>query len=340
MTDTMADDRSPIADIGESALIARIRRRAGEPPAWVSVGIGDDAAVIVPARSMADVVTTDTLVEDVHFRRAWTSLDAVGHKALAVSVSDLAAMGAVPRAAFVSLALPRDLTLGDFDALLGGLFALADRVPVPVAGGNLTRSPGPIVIETTLIGAAHPRKILTRAGARAGDDLYVSGPLGGAAAGLALRTRGITDTADADARAAIACYERPEPRLKCGLSVARTRAASACIDLSDGLADGATQLAHASHLAVVINALDVPLHPATTQAATAERDALALALSGGEDYELLFAVAPRRRNRFFSAVRRARLDPPRRVGRLEAGAGAWLARDGHREPLPRGFVHF
>lgn len=340
MTDTMTDPSSPIADAGESALIERIRQRAGDPPAWVTLGIGDDAAVVMPARSMADVITTDTLVEDVHFRRAWTPLDAVGHKALAVSVSDLAAMGAEPRAAFVSLVLPGDLTLGDFDALVGGLFALADRVPVPIAGGNLTRSPGPIVIETTLVGAAHPRKILTRSGAKAGDELYLTGSIGGAAAGLALRARGAAPGDDPDARAALTCYERPEARLRCGLSVARARAASACIDLSDGLADGAAQIARASGVAAVLNAGDIPVHPAAALAAGAGRDALTVALTGGEDYELLFAVPPRRRSRFLSAVRRGRLDPPRRVGRLEAGQGAWLARDGHREPLPPGFVHF
>ena len=167
-----------ISDIGERALIERIRARVPPPPAWVPIGIGDDAAVIEPARGELEVVTTDCQVEDVHFRRAWMSMRDIGRKALAVNVSDLAAMGASPRVATLSLALPSSLPVADFDELLDGFMSLANEVKLTLVGGNLAGSPGPIVIDVTLIGSARRRRILTRSGGRAGHLLYVTGSLG------------------------------------------------------------------------------------------------------------------------------------------------------------------
>ena len=174
--------------IGEHALIERIRTRAGDPPAWVTIGIGDDAAVVEPVRGELVTITTDSLVDGVHFKRAWTSPASVGHKALAVSLSDLAAMGATPRASLLSLALPPDFSLQEFDDLVDAFIALARRAGAPLVGGNLTRTTGPLVVDSTAIGSVRPRRVMRRSGGRAGDELYLTGALGAAAAGLAMLT--------------------------------------------------------------------------------------------------------------------------------------------------------
>src|SRR5207249_2586367 len=142
-----------VADVTECNLIARIERRLPPRPPWVIVGIGDDAAVVEPERNRVEVLTVDALVEGVHFDRAFVPADAIGHRALAVNLSDLAAMGAAPRLALVSMALPPALPVDDFDAIAGGIAALAAQHRVHVVGGNLTRSPGPLVIDVTVSGS-------------------------------------------------------------------------------------------------------------------------------------------------------------------------------------------
>ena len=337
-----------MAEIGEQGLIERLRARVPEAPSWVTIGIGDDAAVLEPARGELDVLTTDGLVEGVHFRRDWSAASTIGHKALAVNLSDLAAMGASPRAALLSLALPADLPLEDFDGLLDGFLALARDARVPLVGGNITRSPGPLMLDVTLVGSARRRRVLTRRGARDGDELYVTGALGGAATGLAW-----LEATDAEgrpsARATLAptlaaCldrYERPTPRIRTGLSVARNRGASACVDLSDGLADAVRQLARASGLGAVVNAALLPVDEGTADWAQALGQVAAhAALAGGEDYELLFAVPPRKRRRFHGAVAAGGDVPVTRIGRLTKAPGLWREDDGQNSPLTGGFSHF
>jgi thiamine-monophosphate kinase len=330
-----------IQSTGEHALIERLRRRVGASPPWVALGIGDDAAVLQPPRGAFDVVTTDSLVEGVHVRREWTTAGAIGHKALAVNLSDLAAMGAIPRAALLSLAMPVEFLLEDFDALIDGFVSLGERETVALVGGNLTRSPGPLVVDVTLIGAARPRRILTRSGGRPGHELYLTGSVGAAAAGLARLQAGRSVGCDAESLACIGKYGRPEARVQCGVQVARNRAASACVDLSDGLADAAAQLASASRTGVTLEAEALPVHPgARAWAAAAGVDAITFSVAGGEDYELLFSVGPRQRRAFLAAVARCHGLTVSRVGRLTAEPGQWLIRAGEPEPLGKGFTHF
>src|SRR5215471_12037151 len=197
--------------IGEHALIDRLRARAGDPPAWVTLGIGDDAAVVEPQRGELITITTDSLVDDVHFKRAWTTAASVGHKALAVSLSDLAAMGATPRASLLSLALPADLPLADFDAIVDAFVALANRSGAPLVGGNLTRTTGPLVADSTAFGSVRPRRLMRRSGGRPGDELYLTGAIGAAAAGLAMLQAGVDRTTlSADESDAVQRYERPD----------------------------------------------------------------------------------------------------------------------------------
>lgn len=174
-----------VADIGEHAIIERIRERVPPSAAGVVVGIGDDAAVVEPDRGALTVVTTDTLVEGIHFDRAFSSPADAGHKALAANLSDLAAMGAAPRQALLSLSIPAACRVAGVDALIDALLALAARYRTTLVGGDVTGSPGPLVIGVTALGCARRRRVLRRDGARPGDIVYVSGTIGAAAAGLA-----------------------------------------------------------------------------------------------------------------------------------------------------------
>jgi thiamine-monophosphate kinase len=327
--------------LGEHALLERLRRLVRNPPPWITLGIGDDAAIVEPDRGTLTAISTDALIEDVHFRRSWTGPGAIGHKALAVALSDLAAMGAAPRASLLSLALPAGFPVEEFDELIQGFAALASSSSAALVGGNIARSPGPLVLDVTVMGSVRRRRWLTRAGARAGDELFVTGSLGAAAAGLAMLESAVDSSAlDEPERECIARYERPEPRLRMGLVIARNRAATAAIDLSDGLADGARQIAAASRCGVVIEAGRVPMHPGVGRwAQRSAADPLPLALSGGEDYELLFAVSPRQRRAFEAAAKKGGKPAVTRVGRLSREPGAWLEREGRLEPLGEGFSH-
>src|SRR3954463_5710906 len=177
-----------VGEAGERQVFARLRARVPAPPPFVVVGIGDDAAVLEPPRNRLDVVTTDAAVEGVHFDRRFMDAGAVGHRVLAANLSDLAAMGAEPRTALLSLMLPDALPLAELDAMLAAFLALAARTGTHLVGGNVTRSPGPLVIDVMLAGAVKRRKVLTRGGGRPGDELWLSGTIGGAAAGLAWLT--------------------------------------------------------------------------------------------------------------------------------------------------------
>ena len=328
-----------IADLGEQAVIQRIIARLAMP-AWVEVGPGDDAAVIVPARGRREVLTTDALVDGVHFNQAFVPPDAIGHRALAVNVSDLAAMGAEPRAALLSLALPGSMAASALDGFADGFFRHADAHRMTLLGGNITRTPGPLVINVTAIGTVHPRKSLTRAGARPGDDVYVTGYLGDAAAGLAM-LRGSDAPAATSCGGCVGRYLKPEPRVRAGRQLAHHGAASSCIDLSDGLADGVRQIALASGVGVTIDADALPLSDeARRWHADAGTDALTAALSGGDDYELLFTVRPRHRGRLRGAHRRIGDLPITRIGVVTRTPELVLRDAAGTHDLPRGFEHF
>jgi thiamine-monophosphate kinase len=333
-----------VGEAGEHQVIAHVRAQLPPPPDWVVVGIGDDAAVIERSRNQLDVLTTDALVEGVHFDRRFVDPGSIGFRALAVNLSDLAAMGAAPRVALLSLGLPASLPLADLDAMIGGLVELAVRHHVTLVGGNVTRSPGPLFVDVTLTGTAKRRKVLTRAGGRPGDELFVTGTLGAAAAGLAwLRTHGLPGEAAAIPevmQSAVLRYLRPEPRLRFGMIAGRTRAASACMDLSDGLADAVRQLAAASGAGARVDLDLLPIDPAATHMFGHLADGPALAAIGaGDDYELLCAV-PRRAGRRFAAAARASGLAITRVGALTPESVLVLRRDGQDHEWPAGFEHF
>ena len=329
---------STVAEIGEHELIERITRRL-EMPSWVEVGPGDDAAVVKPPRGLREVLTTDALVEGVHFDFAFTPPDAVGHRALAVNLSDLAAMGAEPRAVLLSLALPGGMASAALDGVLAGFLRQAQAYRTVLIGGNISRTHGPLVINVTAIGTVKPRRALTRAGARAGDDVYVTGTVGDGATGLTmLRSNPAVATAESDC---VARYLRPDARVRAGLQLAHHGAASSCVDLSDGLADGLRQLAGASGVGIEVDAAALPISgEARAWHAAAGTDPVAAALGGGDDYELLFTVRPRHRGRLRGARRRIGDLPITRIGVVTRGDRVALRDASGCRELPPGFEHF
>lgn len=281
---------------GEFELIAELAALFGAPAD--GLGIGDDAATWPATPGTVQVATTDLLVEGVHFRLDWTSPADLGWKALAVNLSDLAAMGATPGRALVSIAVDaarRGLVL----EVARGLRSLAEQTGTRVVGGDTVRSPGPLVINVALVGEADPARLLRRDAARPGDLVAVTGRLGAAAAGLALLSER-TGPLDPAAAPLLAAHHRPFPRLTAGqLLVAH--GVRCAIDISDGLASEASHLARASRVGIQIDVGRVPLAPAAVRL-LGERRSRELALTGGEDYELLFTFDPRLVDELASAL--------------------------------------
>lgn len=328
--------------MGEFELIARHFKRAkraplplpaGVAPSRVTLGIGDDCALLAPAPGMEMAISTDMLVEGRHFLPT-VAPERLAHKALAVNLSDLAACGAEPLAFTLALSMPRadESFLAPFAA---GLFACADAHGIELAGGDTTA--GPLSICITVFGQVPPGAALLRSGARAGDDLWVSGRLGDAR--LALEVfRGKASLGAADFASVREAMERPQPRLALGCALRGV--ATSAIDLSDGLVGDLGHVLAASQVGATIDAEALPRSPVLASQGLALQRLCVLA--GGDDYELLFSAAPAQRAAVEAAARRAGL-PVTRFGRIDAAAGLRVL-DAAGEPLPaslwHGFDHF
>ncbi len=278
-----------VADVGEFGLIERLARVLDasreplRPPAEGPIGIGDDAALWVPGAT-AEVLTTDALVDGIHFRLSTTSWRDLGWKALAANVSDIAAMGARPRRAFVTLGIPADTPVRDLEDLYRGMAEIAAEYEFVVEGGDTVSSPV-IFLSVTVVGEVQGQPLRRGAG-RAGDLLAVTDSLGGAIGGLMLLESGRQEASNADERALIQCHRRPRPRVNEAVLIARSGVRCG-MDLSDGLLGDAGRLGFASGLGVTLLWDDLPVHPALETVFPAQ--ARSLALGGGEDYELLVA---------------------------------------------------
>ncbi len=282
-----------VRELGEFGLIQRLSRRVAASPSGapnrttpshgLRVGIGDDAAVW-DAGGAHEVLTTDTVVEGVHFTLGTTGWTDLGWKALAVNLSDVAAMGATPALAVVTLGLPPDTAVEDVDALYDGLLEAAGEFDTAVAGGDVVSSPT-LFITVALTGVAQGQ-VMLRSAACAGDQIGVTGPLGGSAAGLAVLQGAATDEG-VDAGPLTAAHRRPWPRVREGAALAAAGVRCA-MDVTDGLIDDLGKLCAASGLAGRLESARAPVHPAAK--AAFPDDALAMALNGGEDYELLFTA--------------------------------------------------
>lgn len=337
---------------GELDLIGRIRQRAaGFSAGRLRLGIGDDCALLRVRPGEEVAVTTDLSIDGRHFRLAWHPPEAVGHRTLARGLSDLAAMGARPLAAFLSLGLPKEVVrkakgASWIDRYLDGFFALADATGTALAGGDLAESPI-FAADIVLLGGVRRGRALLRSGARPGDLIYVTGTLGGAAAGLATlaeyaRAKTKLGPASASARvpalqipghlrAALAPHLYPTPRLAQGQSLVRRRAATAALDISDGLSTDLAHLCEESRVAAEVDAASLPRSPGAT---------LEQALHGGEDYELLFTAAPG--TRIPRSIAGVRITYIGRIVRRDARRPMMtlLTADGPRPLQPRGWEHF
>ncbi len=331
-----------LRDVGEFGFIERIARMvagAGEDPR-VTVGIGDDAALLDLGGAELIAVTTDAMLEDRHFRLDWLSPEEVGWRAAAGALSDLAAMGAAPAAVFCSVGLPPDWPVDDADALLRGISRSIEAVGGVLTGGDVIASER-VLIDIMALGQVPRGQQLTRDAARAGQVLAVTGALGGPAAAVVLPIAQGPD-APADHPAIRARFAHPEPRIAVGRSIAASGFASCAIDISDGLVQDAGHIAERPGLRAVIEAGRVPVAEGCAQVAEAlGEDSHRWALSGGEDFELLIALD----HTDFEAL--TALQPIAEVGltivgHLEEGAGA-MAVDaaGDEIDLPTGgWDHF
>jgi thiamine-monophosphate kinase len=304
------------------------------------MGIGDDCAVLRLKPGYEICVTTDFLLEGVHFRRDWHSPESAGHRCLARGLSDLASMGAEPLAVFLSLALPARTPQAWVDGFLEGLLALADRHGVRLAGGDTARSPGGIAADIVAVGQVPRGTALLRTGARPGDRIYMTGALGGAAAELLLLARNPEKYRRMKKAVPEHPHLFPEPRLAVGRRLRGM--ATAMIDVSDGLSTDLAHLCEASGVAAEIDAAALPVHPLAMLAEQAELtpSALDLALHGGEDYELVFTAAPKAK-----VPRKIAGVPVRRIGVVRehghAPRIALLSSRGFSEAIePKGWQHF
>ena len=331
-----------LAEIGEFGLIGMLRDWLSSGDPRIVLGIGDDAAALEVSGERLLLATSDIQIEETHFRRRYATMEQIGWKAMAISLSDIAAMGGAPTYALVSLGLCPQLTEDEFGKLFAGLQRAASVHGAKIVGGNLAFSGNRILVDVTLLGEVERDKILRRAGAHPGDRIYVSGFPGQSAAGYAVLNR-LDRERQTPFSELIRAHLEPQPRLALGRLLAERRLASACIDISDGLSQDLSRLCEASGVGAEISADRLPLSPELQALAGQLRlDPLQLALHGGEDYELLFAVRQEVPPEKLKALQRETGTPLTEIGRiLPAEEGLWLQRSGKRARLePRGWDHF
>ncbi len=321
----MAERGLRVRDIGEFELIDRLAaalplavRATGE----IGLGIGDDAAIWNPAPGRSIVITTDALVEHVHFRLDWTDWLSLGHKMLAVNISDIAAMGARPRIATVVLGLTGDEPVSEVESLYAGMGVLAAMHGVAIAGGDVIRVPSDVTLSVTMLGDVRPGEALTRSGAGPGDLIVVSGTLGASAAGMALLQRGLDPGTTGPVL--IAAHLRPNPRVALGL-ILNAHGVTAAMDLSDGLMGDLPKVLVSSGVSAEIDIDRLPVLPAVRALFPTEFEQLAL--RGGEDYELLFTIPPDR----LDGLRRRATD----IGATLTAVGQVTASSGSADLTPR-----
>jgi thiamine-monophosphate kinase len=323
--------------ISEKALISRIRRLAGLHPSpsktnpKILTGIGDDCAVLRLLPGQESLVTTDLTLEGIHFRRDWHSPESVGHRCLVRGLSDIAAMGGEPVAAFLSLALPRDLPQSWVGRFLRSLVDLAMRFGVGLAGGDTAESPDGILADMVVVGSAPRGKAILRSGARPGDRIYITGELGGSAAAVwQMRKKPKRKLNPRH----FPRHFFPEPRLEVGRILREKGLASAMIDTSDGLS---TDLAHICEESGAGAELWAPAIPRASVGKPARQVDLKFALHGGEDYELLFTAPPGK-----IVPKRIAGVPVTRIGQITRGKKIFLRNESGvgYELEPKGWEHF
>lgn len=335
---------SPVAtfgEIGEFGFIEQIG--AAELPRVVRVrcGIGDDCAVLACENDRVRLITSDLMVEGVHFVLEVSDPHWLGHKLLAVNLSDIAAMGGEPREALISLAIPPHSDVGYMERVYHGLRELASRFGVNVVGGDTTRSTGPLVMNLTLTGEMNQDRVCYRSGANPGDLIYVSGTLGDSAAGMRLALGDEAGLSEEDREFLLRRHHRPEPRVALGQALAASGAVTSMLDLSDGVASDLRHICRQSGVSAVIDQTAIPVSPAFRRfRGFSDAGTGNLEISGGEDYELLCTVAHGGRDDVEALAAESGISC---IGRIEAGDGRICLENaqGVRTELEaRGYEHF
>lgn len=295
--------RMSLPQVGEFNLIQSLRRRYGQTGRAVLRGIGDDAAMVRASSAHALLITTDLVVEGIHFNLHTATFADIGYKAAVANLSDIAAMGGTPQYLLASVAVPRSCTASNIDDLYGGLMRACRPHGVELVGGDTSESKDGLFVSVTVTGCVEPGRALRRDGAKVGDLVYVTGTLGDSLAGLRIltrkgrRQRRTSGREGANPRYVKSLVDRhlhPTARLQTGLLLAHDRLATAAIDISDGLSGDLAHVCRESGVGAEIEAAAVPLSDACRAYAVASGvDPIDWALRGGEDYELLFTVPPR-----------------------------------------------
>ncbi len=335
----------------EFAFINRIRAQAArysKAAAGLVCGIGDDAAVIGQRQSHVTLVSADLLVEDVDFKLSHTPPRSLGHKVLAVSLSDIAAMGGRPRYSLLALGIPRACGEAFWEEFFIGYFSLAERYGVGLIGGDTSAAPDRLVIDSIVIGDAAISGVVRRSGAQIGDGIYVTGELGQSAAGLELLRRGerIREGTDSPAQRALHAHLMPEPPIRFGRYVGARGLAHAMIDVSDGLAQDLARICEESRASAIIDFEAVPVAAGVKLVTDSSEAAFTLAISGGEDFELLLTMSRDAEPALVSTahdcqVRLTRIGEIVAADKNEPATKLWLRRQGQLEPLAvQGYDHF
>jgi thiamine-monophosphate kinase len=330
-----------IDSIGEDGLIEIFSVEAGAIGEKVLVANGDDAAAWFVEPKHASVITTDTLVEGIHFDLAYASPQQVGRKLIAVSLSDIAAMGAQPRYALLSVSFPQDASVETAKGIAGGVREQCKAHGVAVIGGNTTRTTGPIHLTSTLIGRAEPDELITRRGTQVGDAIFVTGHLGDARAGLHFASLKERVGRDDYRRELLAALLDPEPRVKVGRALSKAHVVHAMLDVSDGLGKDIRRLLLPESLGARLDSESLPISPSLARYAMENQLSAELyALQGGEDYELLF-TAPPEDERLVKEICAAAATPLSRIGAVTVKPEIEVVmRSGDVLPVPGGFDHF
>ncbi|MCK4728602.1 MAG: thiamine-phosphate kinase [Desulfobacterales bacterium] len=331
-----------LKDLGEVGIIRLIQGKVSQKlPSYVKKGIGDDCAVVETSGERVLLVTTDTLIEGIHFTDQTLSPEALGWKALAVNISDIAAMGGTPRTAFLSIGVKPDTEISFIESFMAGFKALADKTGIILAGGDTVESPSSAVITVTLLGDCLPEHVVYRSGARVGDDVWVTGPLGNAAAGLfLLQTKEFA--APSGYEPLVRAHQKPMPPLDVGKALAESGLAHAMIDISDGIAKDLGHICEQSGVGAVLWGSSIPMSRNLLKlAAEAEKSALQWALHGGEDYELLFTASPADKEEIRSLTAKFSSTPATTIGTIIQDETVWLETERGKDRLERGgYLHF
>ncbi|MFC4766876.1 thiamine-phosphate kinase [Effusibacillus consociatus] len=332
-----------LREVGEFGLIERLRDKLNPADDTVIVGIGDDAAVLSYDAKSYVVMTTDMLVEGVHFREDTIDFRSLGWKSLAASFSDIAAMGGIPRHAAVSLAIPPSYEIESLEQLYEGIAEICSEFQAHVVGGDIVKTDGPFVISVTVNGEAAQGKALLRSGAQPGDLVFVTGTVGGSAAGLVLLESSQKSLLPPDEQLTlITFHQRPVPQVQVGQILRTSGGCTSCNDISDGLASELNEIAAASGVGIRIDENRLPLAPAVTNfARITGQNAIDWALYGGEDYQLVGTLHPLA---YSAVVTACQMNGIRftLIGRVIEGSGVVMERSAGGETVltARGYNHF